>query len=183
MTKKELLEILDIEDGSEFEFFENLADLLEYDGELPAEALCPLLEEIDAGVLAELFENYFEDLTGHIPDTDVDIFNLLEAEKRTLIDLSGNKGGEEENGLRKLADEIERFHTWYSLTANCVCTDPGTGESEVLPLRDAAARYRYARLDGKDLGIDFDDALDFEVEDYIVSFGELAEGSLGEEQE
>jgi len=186
MTKNELLKILDIDDGFEFGYFENLADLLEYDGEITADALYPLLMEIDASVFSEISESYFDDLIDHLPDTDVDIYNILEAEKRVFTDLAGRKGDDEEDGressLRKLADEIERFREWYSLSPNCVCTDPDTGESETLPLRDAAARYRLAKLDGKDLGIDFDEALGFEVEDYIVSFGELAEGASSEDQ-
>ena len=181
MTKKELLDILGLEDGSEFSFFENMADLLEYDEEIPAEALAPVLAEADMEVFTELVETYFQDLSEHMPDQDVDIYNILEAEKRTLTDLARGVASGEENGLHRLADELERFHGWYSLTDNCVCTDDETGVGEAMPVRDAVGHYRLSKMDGRSLSFDFDEALRYEVDDYIVTFGELTAGDVPED--
>ena len=182
MDRSDLLNMLDLENGSEFTYFENLADLLETDGELPPEALVPLLEEVDMSVFSELLENYFDDLMDHLPDNGVDIYNILEAEKRMLVSLSGNVLSGEENALRRLSDELERFHTWFSITENCVCSNDETNESRMMPLRDALSQHRLSGLDGSSWSFDFDEALGYEVEDYIVSFEELAESGLESEE-
>ena len=44
MSLEELLEILDLEEAEDFQFFENFADLMEYDGEIRYEDLYALIK-------------------------------------------------------------------------------------------------------------------------------------------
>lgn len=46
MNLQTLLEYLDLEEPSQFEYFENLADLTEADEEIMPEAVCPLFEGV-----------------------------------------------------------------------------------------------------------------------------------------
>ena len=59
MNREQLYEYLDIDTPADFEYFENMADLVEAEAEIPSEAVFPLFEGADKTVLEELFTNYF----------------------------------------------------------------------------------------------------------------------------
>ena len=60
MDKKRFYELLDIDHGSDFQYFENMAELMEME-EQPDEALiCELLREVELEELDELLAQYFK---------------------------------------------------------------------------------------------------------------------------
>ena len=124
MTKEELMALIDIESGEEFTYFENLASILEADERIDAESLFQVLSEVDMHVFAELIESYFYDIMEHMPE-NVDVYNILEAEKRNLIAMSASAEREEEASLNKLADELERFQEHFSLKKNVLAISMG----------------------------------------------------------
>ena len=62
MTKEELLKKLDIEKGSELTYYENIAELLESEEEIGADAIYEVLAEADLATFAEIAESYFYDI-------------------------------------------------------------------------------------------------------------------------
>ena len=54
LTKAELYELLDIDVPSDFQYFENLAALLECENEIDSQVLAQLLDGVDKKILAEL---------------------------------------------------------------------------------------------------------------------------------
>ena len=60
LTKEVLYELLDIDTPADFQYFENLAALLECEDEIDDQVLAQLLEGVDKKTLAELLHNYFE---------------------------------------------------------------------------------------------------------------------------
>ena len=181
MTKEELLELLDIEHGSEFTYYENIAELLEAEVEIGADPILQVLKEVDFKVFAEILESYFFDIMDKMPQDDVDIYNILESTKRTMIALAEASGKEDdsledetgESAIYRLAEFIDSFHNYYSLQPNCQVKDRDTGKTEIKPLRDALSDNRLAILYNKEYDFNFDDAKDFNLDEFIVGIGDL----------
>ena len=137
MTLEELYEILDIETGSEFEYFENFADLVECEEE-------------------------------------IDIYNLMETIKRNFVGMAQAVSNEEdENALVRLADEIVKFRKWYSIDRSCSCTDPVKGTTFAETVRDAITDSRMEKIGGNELVYDFSQAADYELDEYIMTYGDM----------
>ncbi len=173
MTKEELMALIDIESGEEFTYFENLASILEADERIDAESLFQVLSEVDMHVFAELIESYFYDIMEHMPE-NVDVYNILEAEKRNLIAMSASAEREEEASLNKLADELERFQEHFSLKKNCEIINNELATSEMVSLRDAIYDYRISKLGKENRDYDISAASDYEISEYIVTLGDLS---------
>jgi len=173
MTKEELMQIIDIESGEEFTYFENLAAVLESDEEITADALFQVLSDVDMHTFAELVESYFYDIMEHMPE-DVDVYNMLEAEKRNLVALAESAGRDEEGAFNKLADEIERFQEHFSRRENCEIIDNEKATSKNASLRDAVYDYRIARMGKENKDYNISSASDYEISEYIVSLGDLS---------
>ncbi len=174
MTLEELYEILDIETGSEFEYFENFADLVECEEEIEADLIYALLEEADLKVFSELVESYFYDVMENIPQDQIDIYNLMETIKRNFVGMAQAVSNEEdENALVRLADEIVKFRKWYSIDRSCSCTDPVKGTTFAETVRDAITDSRMEKIGGNELVYDFSQAADYELDEYIMTYGDM----------
>lgn len=174
MDREELYRLLDIEYGSQFEYFENFADFVEHDGVIDGDAVSELMGEIDLKTFAELCESYFYDILENVPGDQIDIYNLLETIKRVLVGLSEAAGGDdEENALLRLADEFNRFRIWYSIESRVECRDPDTGRVQFMSVRDALANARLEKISGGESFYDFQDAMDYELEEYIMTYADL----------
>ena len=68
MNFEELLEYLDLEDGSDFEYFEAMADLIESEEYIDQEAVYSLFQQADKTMIEELLNDYFEDVLDGLPD-------------------------------------------------------------------------------------------------------------------
>lgn len=173
MNYEKLLEYLELADAGEFEFFENLADLVEADMEIEPEAIYQLFDGADKEILSELFGNYFEDLLQSVPEEETALYTLLDSVKMALIGMCRNL--EEEQDLVLLADEFYRFRNWYSMDSSVlvVTMEPAEIQETELPMRDALALVRLEKLGGEKYEYSFDGALDFEMDQYTMSFADL----------
>ena len=61
MNRDELYQILDIVAPEEFEYYENLAALLEADEVIDVQLILELVKELDMESLADMFDSYFEE--------------------------------------------------------------------------------------------------------------------------
>ena len=64
-----------------------------------------------------------------------------------------------------------------------LCTSYSGEEDGRVPLRDALVLARAEKLMGGDYDYDFSLCLDYPLEEYIMSFGDLAEAEHGENEE
>ena len=172
LNQDKLYTMLDIETPADFEYFENLAALMECEEEIEEDVLFGLIEQVDKRTLAELIHNYFEEITDFLPDDAVELFTLLEHVKFSLMGMCGNSG--EENVLVNLVDELNRFRKWYSIESRVYCTSFSGEEDGTVPLRDALVLARAEKLIGDNYEYDFTQCLDYPIEEYIMSFGDLA---------
>lgn len=174
MDREELFALLDIENGAEFEYFENFADFVESDAGIDSDAVYELITDVDMKTVAELCESYFYETLENVPGDQIDLYNLLENIKRVLVGLSEAVRKGEEHAELKLADEFNRFRLWYSVDSEVECTNTLSHETEFMPVRDAITSARLEKIDGTELAYDFTDALHYELEEYIMTYADLA---------
>lgn len=167
MNYYELLELLDIAEPSEFDCFEEFAELIENEDDIEDEALYRLLNGCEGETLTILIENYFEEILESLPDEETDVYVLLENIKRSLI---GKLMMGEDSDYNALCDEIQRFREWFSMDNSVECENIETGEVQYLPVRDAITLARVERLDGDEHRYDFQSAMNYEIDEYVLNY-------------
>lgn len=172
MDLNELMEMLEIDEPGEFEYFENLADLIEADESIPEETLFQLFSQTDPKTVAELIHTFFDDMLEAMPESSTEMFTLLENIKRSLIGLL--QTSEEESLLRHFVEELFRFKTWFCFESEVGCKSLSDGEEKVLPLRDALVLSRLEKMEEDEYQYDFEECLKYEIDEYIMSFADLA---------
>ena len=84
MDYNELIEYLDLENGADFQYFEAMADLIESDEYIEQEAMYQLFDEAENDMIAELLNNFFEDVTNGLPEDAGEIVSLMEQIRMSL---------------------------------------------------------------------------------------------------
>ncbi|MDO4870231.1 MAG: hypothetical protein Q4A65_08120 [Bacillota bacterium] len=171
MNYEELMDYLDLANGADFQYFEAMADLIESDEYVEQEAMFRLFDEADNTMTAELINNYFEDVTGGLPEDSGEILSLMEQIRMCLEGIIMNS--EEESELRKFTDEFHRFRNWYSEESEVELLPEDGGAPLYQCLRDAITTARMERLGGDKYRYNFENALDYELDSYIMSFADL----------
>lgn len=182
MNKEEFYELLDIETPADFQYFENLAAFLECDEQPEFEDVAALFTEADKDVLAQLADNYFEEVTDFIPENQTEIYTIFENVRRAIVGMCRNCE-DDENLTAKLAEELERFRAWYSSESKAYCTDLSTMEEIQMPLRDALVASRIEGIEGNSnkYQYDFSECMEYPLDEYIVSLGDMI--AMGQDEE
>lgn len=179
MNKEEFYRMLDIEEGGDFQYFENIAELFESEETIETSLLYGMVCDVDMEMLEELVEQYFNEITEWVPDGETDFYTLLVNIQRVMSgmiqEIRRDDGDDDisENRMR-LTDEIEKFREWYSLTADVDCTNNEDGSGVMLPVRDALMLGREEKLGGDSYSLDFTPAMDYELEEFVMSFADLS---------
>ena len=177
MDLTELLEYLDLEDPSQFIYFEAMADLIESDEPVEQEAVQALFGAAEKDMVAELFDDYFEEILEGLPDDSSEIYSLLHQIKLSLMGMAMNR--EDEGDLRRLADSFTRFRNWYCYDSVVGLSPITDGEEMEQSLRDAITTARLEKLDGISYRYDFTGALDYPLDSYEVSLASLVAAENG----
>ncbi len=168
MNYDELLEHLGLEDPSEFEYFENFADLVESHETILVGALYELLKGISEEVMPEVIEGYFNEALEACPDTEIEIYTLLELIKRTLLGLSNTL--EDDKDLGFFADEILRFKEWFANDSVVFIKDKKTKDSSQVSVMEALVVSRLEKIEGAEYDYDFSQALDYSLDENIMTY-------------
>ena len=173
MNYRELLVYLDIDNPGEFKFFEMMADLLECEEDIELEAIYQLFMDSDKEEVSQLLNEYFEEITNALPDDSDSVFSLLDQIRLFLMGLIEN--AEDDSDYRRFADEFNRFRTWYSFDSQVeiLSDDEQAGLEEIQCLRDAITTARIDKLNGESHRFNYDNALDYELDSYTMSFANL----------
>jgi len=174
MDIDELLAHLDIESPAELVYFEQFTELMELGNEIPYETLLSLIEGIDPDILTEMIEGYFEDVMKFVPDEEDDLYTLLQNIATTLTSLSENT---EEDSVNVFTEELYKFRSWYVFENTVLIKDLAEETEREIPLMEALTAYRVQNFTDDDYLFDFSDALNYQLDEYIVSLGTLAEDS------
>ena len=176
MDKVRFYRILDIESPDEFQYYENLASLLEEDEFIEENLIKDLLKDIDMERLAEHFDSYFESFLSHIPDGEAEMYMTVESIARVFDGLIYENMSDEDVNL--LAQEISKFRKWYIHDLNAFNKLNG----EETSVRDARYDIAAAKLLGDDADFDFRTALDYDLEGFNVRLADMVAASLMDEQ-
>ena len=179
MTKQELYELIDIDSPSDFQYFENLAAFLECDEELEYEDVAALIKDVEKDTLAQLIGDYFEEMSDFLPESETELYTIFDNVRRSLVGMS--KSCDDETTQTKLADEMERFRRWYSIESSVSLTNLGTADEEEMTWRDALVCARLEALEGTKYQYDFSECSDYELDEYLVSFGDMLAAEDSEE--
>ena len=177
MDYEALINYLDLENGSDFQYFEAMADMIEADEYIEQEAMYRLFEEAENDMIAELLNNYFEDAVGGLPEDAGEIVSLMEQVRMSLEGLILN--AEDESDLRRFTGEFHQFRNWYSEESEVELLPEKRGEPLHQCLRDAITTARIERLGGDKYSYNFENALDYQLDSYIMSFSDLAASEDG----
>ena len=180
MKKRELYDLLDMENGEDFCYFENMSELLESDRTIEADAIFELLGDIDMSNYVELTDCYFNNILDYVPDNEINVYNLLDNIRRAFVGMgqtyiAADDKEDRADTLLKLSDELARFRNWYS-TENAVETlNETNGEISAIPLRDALYMGNEEKYGGDSYKFDFAKCEDYKIEEYTMSFADLYE--------
>ena len=167
MDKTTFYNILNIDSPDEFQYYENLAALLEEDNYIEANLVKDLLKDVDMELVAESTENYFEEFLKAIPDNETSLYITVEAIQRAFVDMMTEEMNAEDISL--LADEIVRFRKWY--VQDTLAYD--NIKKEEVSVRDARYDIQAAKLLGEKTDIDWRNAYDYEVNGAGVRISEI----------
>lgn len=171
MDYYELLEYLDLEEAGQFEYFEAMADLIESEEYIDQEAMYMLFDGADNTMIEELLQDYFEDVLDGLPENSGEIFSLLHQIKLSLIGMISH--AEDDSDMRRFTDEFYRFQTWYSHESEVELQPENGGAALYTNVRDAITASRMEKLGGEKYSYDFENALDYQLDSYTMSFSDL----------
>ena len=166
MTLNELYKKLDMDSPADMEYFEQFADLLEIEEDIPFDLFYVALSEITPENAGELVENYFEDLTKASPDDEDDLVLLIDSLQQNLMLLAQDL--EDSDARRSFAEQLYRFREWYK--------KPGTSsvDGEAASLFEALIQAREDALSGGSHEFDFKGCLDFKLDDASYGLGRFS---------
>ena len=172
----DLLALLGIDSPSEMVYFEQFADLMEEGQDIPLETLTAFTEGMETGALVELVDGYFEEIQNSVPDGEDELYMLFTNINTTLrtLAISG-----EDDAAHMFAEELYKFRTWYLFEDRVLCTDLEEGTDRDISPFAALTNYRAQGITGEEYILDFSDALDYPLDDYIVSLTSIIEDDYG----
>ena len=182
MNYYELIDYLDITHGSELEYFEEMADVIESDEHIDYEALTKLFGEIQPVTAAALLDEYFNEITSGLPADYSEMFSLLDQIRLELTGTIRNADVEDPDSIRDFTDRFYRFRNWYVYDTEVSVLNRTSGREYEQSVRDAIATARAGKLSGEEFAFDFATALDYEIDYYAMSFADLVD-SVDEESD
>lgn len=175
MDFNELLNLLEMEDASEFKYFENFAALVEAEEFIDCDAVHELLSYISEEELSEFTHSYFEDAASALPDSESDSFIFLQNMEQSLL-------GKLNSSKADYIDELFKFRKWYIFDSEVEILSE-SGKKSVESFFYALVLYREARIaaNTKDT-YKFDAALSYDIEEYKFSI-DISGEEYGDEEE
>jgi len=172
MERIELMDMLDMDELYDFEYFEQLADLLECEEDIPFELFFEVISEAGSEVMSELIELYMEELSDNIPDSSAELFTIVETIKQRLLLLTETL--QEEETKRTFAEELYRFRQWYTDTHGA------TANEEPCSILQAVTLRRAENLGGEKMRYGFENSLDYPMEEISIGIGAFEKIELSE---
>ncbi len=182
MNYYELTEYLEIEDGSQLHYFEEMADLIESDEHIDHDALQTLFSEVDRDIAASLLDDYFNDITSGLPEEQSELFSLLDQIRMELTGIIRNISEDDPEPFLHFTDRFYRFRNWYVYDTEVSVlerdvSDGGSDREYIQSVRDAIATARAGKISGDEYAFDFSTALDYDIDYYAMSFSDLIDSS------
>ena len=167
MTLSELYDIIELDSPEELEYFEQFAELIECEKDIPFDLFYTALSKAPQEKMTELTGNYMEDLSNGLPDDLEDIFTLIDSIQQRLLLLCETL--DEGNSRRDYVQELYRFRQWFHKESGAsVDGDPCT-------VMDAIASARSCQFSGEEHDFDFGPSMNYELGDLSLGLGSFKE--------
>ena len=111
MTLDKLYKLLEMDVPEDMEYFEQFADLMEMDEDVPFDLFYMALSGVKPENAGELAENYFEDLSNAAPEEENDLVLLIDSLEENLMHLAEDI--DDADARRSFAEQLYRFREWY----------------------------------------------------------------------
>ncbi|MDR1778159.1 MAG: hypothetical protein LBR14_00120 [Clostridiales Family XIII bacterium] len=183
MDYDDLLELLELESVGDLAYFEQYAELVESEEDISQDAFLQFFEEVEQDTLQELTDGYFEELLRVAPDTQHELYSLLDTIGRTLSGLAATLDAE---GNRQVyGEEFVRFRNWYLFDSEVTAHPVGAEDSAplVVPVCEAISLARSENLTDNEYRFDFSDALSYTIDEYIMPLSALESAYDDEEDD
>ena len=170
MTLADLFEMLEMDSPADFEYFEQFADLMESEENIPFDLFYSAISEASPETMTELTGNYMEDLSNALPDDYDELFSIVDSVQQRLLLLCENL--DDSDSRRDYANELYRFRQWYHKN------DGASVDGIPCCVMDAAARARSEKFSGNEHVYDFSPSLGYDLEDLSVGLGSFSKIDL-----
>ena len=166
MEFEELLEMLEIEDPHELAYFEQYAELVEYEDDISEDTLIQFFLDVEKDNLEELTTNYFEELFHSIPEDATEFYSTVVGISQAFIATAKALDNDENRTL--YAEMFYKFRNWLIFDADVRCTNISTEEESSVSILQALSLYRSQNLSDEEYTYDFDDVLEYPIDEYII---------------
>ena len=188
MNYYELTEYLEIEDGSQLQYFEEIADLIESDEHIEHEALQTLFSEVDRDITASLLDDYFNDITSGLPEEHSDMFSRLDQIRMERTGCMRKISEDDPEPYYIFTDRFYKFRNWYVYDTEVSvlqrdASEGGSSREYIQSVRDAIATARAGKISGEEYAFDFSSALDYDIDYYAMSFTDLIDSTEEDDEE
>ena len=170
MTLADLFEMLEMDSPADFEYFEQFADLMESEENIPFDLFYTAISQASSETMTELTGNYMEDLSNALPDDYDELFTIVDSVQQRLLLLCEDL--DEGDSRRDYANELYRFRQWYHKN------DGAFVDGVPCCVMDAAARARSEKFSGTEHVYDFSPSLGYDLEDLSVGLGSFSKIDL-----
>lgn len=161
MTKEELYELLELDTPEDFTYFEQMADLIETEDDIPLDLFKDVLSLMDSDTAGTLIENYFEDFNKSIPDADDDFVCLVESVKQGLLLAAEDI----ENTRNDFVERLFYFRNWLHKDGGALIDELPTS------VLTAVIENRCDQLGSSTHKYYFPSVADYELEDLSLGLG------------
>lgn len=167
MTLSELYDIIELDSPEELEYFEQFAELIECEKDIPFDLFYTVLSQAPAEKMTELTGNYMEDLSNGLPDNLEDLYTLLDSIQQRLLLLCETL--DEGDTRRDYVQELYRFRQWFH-KENGAAID---GHS--CTVMDAIGDARSCQFSGEEHDYDFGPSMNYELGELSLNLGSFKE--------
>jgi hypothetical protein len=171
MDLERLLALLEIDTPADLMYFEQFAELVESDEDIPPDTLQALFLDVDHEALATICEGYFDELLRSVPENAVELYALMQTIRSYMLGIINSEEGESFAEL--FTDEFLKFKTWYRDDTRVICRNNADGSESEQTLMEALTNSLLQGMTDDDYSFDFSEALDYEIDEYIVPVAKL----------
>ncbi|XVG95015.1 hypothetical protein ACGCUQ_03720 [Eubacteriales bacterium KG127] len=173
MNKELFYQIIDIEEPSDFKYYDNIENLIESDEEWDADILYTVLNGADSKVVAEIIDEYFNELMDKLPEDEIDLYTMIYNVNRGLKGIAKGKEEDYRDVNLSLSEELWRFWKWFSVESVVNVKDEKTGEMNNMTLRDAVGLIRLEKLGLASCIFDFEKASKYQMNEYVMNYTDI----------
>ncbi len=164
MKRNELLDILEIKDWKEFQYYEQFLLLMEHYELINEEVLFKAFAKISPEDLSLFLEMYFDDIMTGIPEDNIDLYKIFSTVKSVLTEMAYAKDAMRIMG--QLVFELYRFLGWMMEDKRVHCRDLIENTVKEISIYESLILFRIERLNEGKYELNFSEEINFHIDEF-----------------